>query len=89
MQDDWVTVVPGPGEVKDTARALLALARSPHDVLTTVGGTQFRIPPYLADLYNTPPAPKRRRPKKEEVTSNGNDLRESGTREADASDASG
>jgi len=87
MRDDWVTVVPAAGEVKEVARALLALAHSPHDVRTAGTGTEFRIPPYLADLYNAPP--KRRRPKKEEVTSNGNDLRESGSREADASDASG
>jgi hypothetical protein len=66
MTDDWTTVIPGPGGVKETARALLSLARDPHDVRTSAGGTEFRIPPYLADLYNAPPLPRRRRTKKEE-----------------------
>lgn len=63
MDDFWVSVIPAREEVSDTARALLALAASPHDVRTTAGGTEFRIPPYLADLYNAPAAeaPKRRR----------------------------
>lgn len=66
MVDDWTDVVPGPGAVAETARALLALARDPSDVRTTAGGTQFRIPPYLADLYHAPAPVKRRRAKKEE-----------------------
>lgn len=65
MQDDWVTVIPDADAVKETARALLALARSPHDVRTGGTGTEFRVPPYLADLYNKPPAPKRRIKKEE------------------------
>jgi hypothetical protein len=68
--DDWVTVIPAPSDVADTARALLALADSPHDVRTAAGGTEFRVPPYLADRYTTPDepaaAPKRRRAKKED-----------------------
>lgn len=64
MTDDWTLVMPAPGETKTVAAALLALARDPHHVRTTSGGTEFRIPPYLADLYNAPP--KRRRTKKEE-----------------------
>lgn len=66
MTDDWTLVIPDPGMVKETARVLLDLARSPHDVRTDGNGNEFRIPPYLADLYTTPPAPKRRRIKKEE-----------------------
>lgn len=69
MIDDWATVIPEAGQVKETARALLALARSPHDVRTAGTGSEFRIPPYLLDLYTAPeqPAlPKRRRTKKEE-----------------------
>ena len=68
MTDDWVLVLPGPGAVRETARALLALARSPHDVRTDGNGSEFRVPPYLAELYHTPTeAPKpRRRIKKEE-----------------------
>lgn len=63
---DWVTVVPAPDDVKATAQALLALADQPGDVRTTAAGNEFLIPPYLADRYNTPPAPKRRRTPKEE-----------------------
>jgi len=66
MTDDWTTVVPAPGQVKAVAQELLALADSPADVRTDGNGTEFRIPPYLADRYTTPPAPKRRRAKKEE-----------------------
>lgn len=66
MTDDWVDVIPGPGQVKEAAQALLALARVPGDVRTTAGGTEFRIPPYLADLYHAPAPVKRRRAKKEE-----------------------
>lgn len=71
MQDDWTVVVPPKGQVKETAQALLKLARSPQDVRTIGTGGEFRVPQYLADLYNTPapapaPAPTpRRRTKKE------------------------
>lgn len=62
-----MSVVPARDAVKETARALLALARSPHDVRTAATGNEFRVPPYLADLYNASVAPKpRRRIKKEE-----------------------
>lgn len=73
----WVTVVPGKGQIGEVARALLALADSPADVRTDGNGSEFLIPPYLADLYNQPapdtipfsePAPKtRRRLKKQEA----------------------
>lgn len=66
---DWVSVVPARDEVQATARALLALARSPQDVRTGGNGSEFLIPPYLADLYTAPPQPEpkpRRRIKKEE-----------------------
>ena len=66
MTDDWTVVVPGPGEVTRTAQVLLSLARDPGDLRTAAGGTEFRIPPYLADLYHAPPLPKRRRTKREE-----------------------
>lgn len=73
MRDDWVTVVPDRDAIKAVARELLALARSPQDVRTDGNGSEFRIPPYLADLYTAPvpistPAPEpkpRRRTKKE------------------------
>ena len=67
--DDWVLIIPGMEGPKVTAAILLELATSPQDVRTDGNGLEFRVPPYLAELYNpTPaPAPKRRRaPKKEE-----------------------
>lgn len=65
--DDWTTVIPAPGDAPATARALLTLARDPGDVRTANAGNEFRVPPYLADLYNAPAeAPKpRRRARKE------------------------
>lgn len=63
-----MSVVPAREAVKETARALLALACSPHDVRTAGTGSEFRVPPYLADLYAVSVAPKPRRivKKKEE-----------------------
>ena len=66
MKDDWITVIPGPGEVAKVARALLALAASPAHVRTDGNGSEFRIPPYLADLYSPAPAPRKRPAKKKE-----------------------
>lgn len=64
--DDWTTVVPDPGDIVETARQLLALADDPTHVRTDGNGSEFRVPPYLAERYNTPPEPKaRRRTKKE------------------------
>jgi len=62
-----VTVVPPPGALAETARALLELAGdTPEIVRTTRGGTEFTVPAALAELYHqavtgTPgTAPKRR-----------------------------
>lgn len=69
MVDESVLIVPEKGATATVARALLALARTPADVRTDSNGTEFRVPQYLADLYNAPAveAPKpRRRTKKEE-----------------------
>lgn len=64
---DWVTVVPPAAELKATAIVLLALADSPADVRTDGNGTEFLVPPYLADRYNESLRPKpRRRAKKDE-----------------------
>lgn len=63
MADDWTTVVPGPGRVRDVAMELLALAERPEDVMSQRGGSEFRIPSYLAERYLAPakpPAPRRR-----------------------------
>jgi len=75
VDDDWTTVCPDPGQVKAVARELLALARDPRDVRTDSNGNEFRIPPYLSELYAAPapvqepakpPAPKRARRSKTE-----------------------
>lgn len=70
---DWVLITPGKEGPKVAAALLLELATSPADVRTASGGTEFRVPPYLAELYNpTPaPAPKRRRAPKKEVEPDG------------------
>lgn len=65
--DGWVHVIPARGEIAATAAELLALARDPRDVRTDGNGSEFVVPPYLAELYNAPAAaPKRRRTKKDE-----------------------
>ena len=45
-------VVPAPGQLKGTARALLDLAASPRDVRTTGNGLEFEVPDELADRYH-------------------------------------
>lgn len=55
-----MTVVPSPDLVRETAVVLLSLAESPTHVRTDGNGNEFRVPPYLADLYNAPPKPRRR-----------------------------
>jgi hypothetical protein len=61
-----VVVTPGEAGLAALAAELLSLARHPGDVRTAGGANEFLVPPYLADLYTTPPVPKRRRsPKKE------------------------
>ena len=66
MKDDWTTVVPAPGDIRATALALLKLAHTPSDVRTDGNGSEFRVPPYLAELYNKPPVRKRAPRKTEE-----------------------
>lgn len=75
MDSDWVLIIPGKEGPKVTAALLLELASSPAHVRTDGNGLEFRVPPYLAELYNpTPvaasaaapaPATRRRRTKKE------------------------
>lgn len=67
--DNWVVIVPGKEGAKVAASLLLELATSPSHVRTEGNGLEFRVPPYLAELYNPTPvsAPtRRRRVKKEE-----------------------
>lgn len=73
ITSEWVVITPGKEGPKVAAQLLLQLATSPADVRTTSGGTEFRVPPYLAELYNPTPAPppKRRRTVKKEEDENG------------------
>lgn len=51
-------VVPAPGTLGETARALLDLAGHPRDVRTIGNGTEFEVPDELADRYHgAAPAP--------------------------------
>jgi hypothetical protein len=63
----WVIVVPARGDVADTARALLSVATSVHDVRSQRGGREFLVAPYVADLFGKseeqPKRPRTRRSK--------------------------
>jgi hypothetical protein len=56
--NDWyerlIEVIPAPGQIVETAQALLALADDPAHVLTQGNGDWFLVPPYIADAYNKP-----------------------------------
>lgn len=56
--NDWyerlIEVIPPPGQIVETAQALLALAEDPTHVLTQGNGDWFLVPLYIADAYNTP-----------------------------------
>lgn len=47
-----VTVVPPPGQLKETAQLLLSLADNPSDVRTVQAGNAFEVPDALGDAYN-------------------------------------
>jgi hypothetical protein len=52
--ESWVTVIPAPGALVETAQQLLAAADDPQHVLTQGNGDHFLVAPYIADAYNTP-----------------------------------
>lgn len=67
--DDWVTVVPPDGLVKETARVLVDLAEHSSQVRTLGTGNEFLVHPDVASAYEraTSQKPKRsRRAKTEE-----------------------
>lgn len=66
LRDDWIVVEPGAQGLEALRAELTALADHPGHVRTAGGAYEFLVPPYLAERYTTPPAPKRRRTKKEE-----------------------
>lgn len=61
--DDWINVVPAPGEHKQAAADLLEIADSVHDVRTVGNGTEFLVAPYVGEAYNgtSKRAPRKRR----------------------------
>lgn len=63
IHEGWVTIVPPRGEAAATARALLGLSGDPRDVVSQRGGTEFLVPPEIADVYLKPV--RRTRAKKE------------------------
>lgn len=64
---DWVEVIPGKGELKETAQMLLAIAEDPALVRTEGNGTTFLVPGWVADSFVTPapppPPPRKRAPR--------------------------
>jgi hypothetical protein len=57
---EWVTVVPAPGALAETARALLDAADDPSQVRTANAGNEFLVPAHVAERYGAPDRPKRR-----------------------------
>ena len=58
---DWQPIVPGAGEAQEVARLLLALADDPAHVRTQRGGSEFLVPPYLAERFTQPEPEKPKR----------------------------
>ncbi|TRV72547.1 hypothetical protein FKN01_29590 [Streptomyces sp. 130] len=59
---EWQPIVPGAGEAQEVARLLLALADDPAHVRTQRGGSEFLVPPYLAEKF-VQPEPEPEKPK--------------------------
>lgn len=57
---DYELVIPAAGEIAATARALLAVADHPNQVLTHRGGTEFSVPPHVAQRWRESLSPKPR-----------------------------
>lgn len=59
---EWLLIVPGKGELKDTAKELLRLAGDPALVRTTGSGTEFLVPSDVAQEFTAPvpPTPARK-----------------------------
>lgn len=58
---DWAPIVPGAGELKETAKVLLLIAGDPALVRTDGNGTEFRVPQWVADAFTAPAEPKKQR----------------------------
>lgn len=58
---DWVPVISGAGELKETAKVLLLIANDPALVRTDGNGTEFLVPQWVADAFTAPAEPKKQR----------------------------
>lgn len=65
VNDDYETFIPARGDVRDLARALLAVADDPSQVRTHRGGMEFSVPVHVAERYRESLRPSRRRTKRE------------------------
>lgn len=54
---NWVSVIPGRGELKETAKVLLLIAGDPALVRTDGNGTEFLVPDWVASSFTAPVAP--------------------------------
>lgn len=64
----WVPVVPGAGELKETAKVLLLIAGDPALVRTDGNGTEFLVPGWVADAFTAPAGtPKKRAPRARKI----------------------
>ena len=45
-------IVPGEGQLKETARLLLEIADEVHQVRTINAGNAFEVPDYVAEIYH-------------------------------------
>lgn len=68
---DWLLVVPAAGRLKETATELLRLAGDPSLVRTEGNGTEFLVPPAVAQAFTAPirrskPRAPRAEPKSED-----------------------
>lgn len=58
---DWVPVIPGTGELKETAKVLLLIANNPALVRTDGNGTEFLVPEWVAEAFTAPAEPAKKR----------------------------
>lgn len=68
LYDGWATLPIDKGTEGDVARALLALAETPHHVVKVAGKLEFLVPDDLAEAYRKSLTPARKR-----RTTKGND----------------
>lgn len=65
--EGWVPVIPGAGELKETAKVLLLIAGDPALVRTDGNGTEFLVPEWVADAFTAPAEPAKKRVTRKKV----------------------